>query len=148
MKSLYNVAPSVFMVRRHDGNGHNVYLSCRRTSPITVIGFKDRRHANYVARMVSNQKVVQVVDAGVHRYIIEKDAGEMGQTEGTAVVESGLVNLCIKLAVNNVRLALVSEMEENRKRIILTCNQEDDTNVHVDITMIKNNLDNIIAGYK
>lgn len=149
MRSLYNVAPSVFLVRRPVGK----FLSCKRTSPITIIGFKDRRHADYVARVVSGHPVVNIVDAGAYRYIIEKDGPEVGHVEGvkehatgvTEVVESGLVNLCIKLAVNNVRLALVCDMEENKKRIILSCNQDDDTNVHVDLVMVKNNLDNIIA---
>uniref|UniRef100_A0A6C0BEP4 Uncharacterized protein n=1 Tax=viral metagenome TaxID=1070528 RepID=A0A6C0BEP4_9ZZZZ len=137
MKALSSISANVYMLQNN-----NKYLACSSTNPVSIIGFKHRKHAAMVKKILKYHEQTLEQDSTKRFTLTKKSDGTVWDADDINITSCAVVDTCIRFAVNNTQLVIIDDIVETRNKITLY--KEDNTAVFVDVSMIKANMEKLL----
>lgn len=135
MRALSSISANVYMLQNN-----NKYLACSSTTPVSIIGFKHRKHAIMVKQTLKYHEQTLEQDSTKRFTIKKRSDGTV--CDGINITSCAVVDTFIRFAVNNTQLVIIDDIVETKNK--LTLYKEDNTAVFVDMSMIKANMEKLL----
>lgn len=136
MRALSSISSNIYVLQNKNG-----YLACKHTSPVSILGFKHRKHALYLKKHMMFQEQLLETDTNKRFTILKRNTGTHIQDD-INIVCCSIVDTTIKVAVNNAQLVIIDDLVDTKNKITLY--KEDTPGVFVDISMIKANMEDLL----